>query len=71
MHRALRVALAGEVRDRHFGNARYIRNQFEAAVVRQAWRLRDVADPTVEQLQTIEPDDIPQLVASTEESRPR
>ena len=67
----MRVALAGEVRDRHFGNARYIRNQFEAAVVRQARRLRDVTDPTVEQLQTIEPDDMPQLVVSTEESRPR
>ena len=50
--------LATETRDRNFGNARYIRNQFEAAVVRQAWRLRDVASPTVDQLRRLEPDDL-------------
>jgi hypothetical protein len=54
----LRTLLAGVHRDRYFGNARFIRNEFEAAIVRQAWRLRDVATPTVDQLKTLEPDDL-------------
>jgi Holliday junction resolvasome RuvABC ATP-dependent DNA helicase subunit len=55
---ALRVRLASTPRDEGFGNARFIRNVFEAAVVRQAWRLREVDDPSVEQLRTLEPDDV-------------
>ena len=39
--------------DDGFGNARFVRNLFEAAVVRQAWRLRDVPTPTIEQLRTL------------------
>ena len=54
----LRDLLKRQMRDRNFGNARYVRNQFEAAVVRQAWRLRDVSAPTVEQLRTLVPDDL-------------
>jgi SpoVK/Ycf46/Vps4 family AAA+-type ATPase len=54
----LRDLLHGETRDRNFGNARYVRNQFEAAVVRQAWRLRDIASPTVEELRTLLPEDL-------------
>ncbi|HXY94824.1 MAG TPA: AAA family ATPase [Acidimicrobiia bacterium] len=56
---ALRAILHGVVRDREFGNARFVRNVFEAAVVRQAWRLRGVAAPTVDQLRTLEVDDLP------------
>ena len=48
-------------RDTGFGNARFVRNLFEAAVVRQAWRLRDEADPTVEQLRELAPDDLGEL----------
>ena len=51
-------------RDTGFGNARFVRNLFEAAVVRQAWRLRDEADPTVEQLCELAPDDQGELPAT-------
>jgi hypothetical protein len=57
---ALLVTMVAHVaRDREFGNARYVRNVFEAAVVRQAWRLRTVEQPTVDQLRTIEAADLP------------
>ena len=54
----LRTILAGVERGPTFGNARYVRNLLEAAIGRQAWRLRDVAAPTVEQLRTLELDDL-------------
>ena len=54
----LRELLHLEPRDRNFGNARYVRNAFEAAVVRQAWRLRDLPTPTVEQLRDLQADDL-------------
>jgi hypothetical protein len=54
----LKLLLKAVVRDRSFGNARYVRNQFEAAVVRQAWRLRDNKTPSVEDLRTLVPDDL-------------
>ena len=41
-----------------FGNARYVRNVLEAAIGHHAWRLRDVEEPTVEQLRTLAPDDL-------------
>jgi hypothetical protein len=50
--------LAAVPHDEGFGNARFVRTIFEGAVVRQAWRLRKVADPTVEQLRTLLPDDL-------------
>ena len=40
-----------------FGNARFARNLLEAAIGRHAWRLRDVAEPSVEQLRKLVPDD--------------
>jgi len=55
----LRAQLHGVIHDREFGNARFIRNIFETAVVRQAWRLRGVAHPTVDQLRALEADDLP------------
>jgi len=61
----LRGLLARQVRDRSFGNARWVRNQFEAAVVRQAWRLRDIPDPTVEQLRELQPDDLEAIAPLT------
>ncbi|MCV2393042.1 AAA family ATPase [Actinotalea sp. M2MS4P-6] len=53
-----REELAGTPRDEAFGNARFARNVLEAAIGRHAWRLRDVAAPTLEQLRLLEPDDL-------------
>ncbi len=55
---AFKVLLAQQVRDETFGNGRFARNTLEAAIGRHAWRLRDVDEPTLEQLRTILPDDV-------------
>jgi Holliday junction resolvasome RuvABC ATP-dependent DNA helicase subunit len=55
---ALRLLLSRTSRGEGFGNARFVRNTFEAAVVRQAWRLRDVLDPTIDQLRELRADDL-------------
>jgi hypothetical protein len=57
----LRQILTLTPRDTGFGNARFVRTLFEAAVVRQAWRLRDVRDPSVTQLRELTPDDLGEL----------
>jgi SpoVK/Ycf46/Vps4 family AAA+-type ATPase len=49
-----------------FGNARFARNLLEAAIGRHAWRLRDVAEPTVGQLRTLIADDFEEAAAVTE-----
>lgn len=54
----LREILAAAPRDRSFGNARYVRNVLEAAIGHHAWRLRDIEEPTLEQLRTLEPADL-------------
>ena len=41
-----------------FGNGRFARNLLEAAIGRHAWRLRDIDEPTVEQLRELVPDDL-------------
>jgi SpoVK/Ycf46/Vps4 family AAA+-type ATPase len=53
-----RAILAREARGDAFGNARFARNVLEEAIGRQAWRLRDVEQPTLEQLRVIEPADL-------------
>jgi Cdc6-like AAA superfamily ATPase len=55
---AVRQILSGTVRDESFGNARFVRNIFEDAVAQHAWRLRDVAAPSVEELRTLVAEDI-------------
>ena len=50
--------LAAEPRGTGFGNGRWVRNAFEAAVGQQAWRLREVEAPTVEQLRELLPADL-------------
>jgi hypothetical protein len=57
---ALKLAevIDAEPRGRGFGNARFVRNLFEAAVGRQADRLAPVATPTDLQLTTLTGDDI-------------
>jgi SpoVK/Ycf46/Vps4 family AAA+-type ATPase len=54
----VRALLANTPRGEGFGNARFVRSVFEAAVIRQAWRLRDDADPTIEQLRELQPADL-------------
>jgi adenylate kinase family enzyme len=41
-----------------FGNGRFARNQLEAAIGRHAWRLRDVEEPTLEQLRELTAEDL-------------
>jgi len=50
--------LATQARDENFGNGRFARNLLEAAIGRHAWRLRDVTEPTLEQLRTVLPEDL-------------
>ena len=51
--------VAAQPRDRGFGNARFVRNLFEAAVARQASRVVDLAPLSDDQLVTLVADDIP------------
>ena len=62
----LRGILAGVERGPTFGNARYVRNLLEAAIGRQAWRLRDVEKPTVAELRTLVADDLDRIAAQEE-----
>ena len=55
----LTTIVAGTPKGPQFGNARFVRNQLEAAIGRHAWRLRDVGEPTIEQLRTLVVDDFP------------
>ena len=55
---AFRSLLALQIRDESFGNGRFARNVFEAAIGKMAWRLKDVEEPTLEQLRAILPQDI-------------
>ena len=49
-----------------FGNGRFARNMLEAAIGRHAWRLRDVAEPTVEQLRKLISEDFDEAAAEDE-----
>src|SRR6188472_3843976 len=53
-----REMLKGIRRGPTFGNGRYARNVLEAAIGQHAWRLRDIEEPTVEQLRTLAPEDL-------------
>ncbi len=55
---AFKLQLAQQVRDETFGNGRFARNVLEAAIGKHAWRLRDIEDPTLEELRTLLPEDI-------------
>ena len=54
----LRAGLLTTPRGESFGNARHVRNLLEAAIGRHAWRLREVGEPSVEQLRTLAADDL-------------
>ncbi|BDZ40761.1 hypothetical protein GCM10025865_00600 [Paraoerskovia sediminicola] len=45
-------------RGQSFGNGRWVRNVLDTAVARHAWRLRDVAEPTLDDLRTLTADDL-------------
>jgi SpoVK/Ycf46/Vps4 family AAA+-type ATPase len=53
-----REILAATARGRGFGNGRFARNVMEAAVGRHAWRLREVQEPTLQQLRELLPEDL-------------
>jgi hypothetical protein len=55
----LRKLLGAEPRDKGFGNGRLVRNLFEAALARQAWRLRANEAPTETDLRRLQADDLP------------
>ena len=50
--------LSNTPRGPSFGNGRFARNLLEGAIGRHAWRLRDVDEPTLEQLRELEPVDL-------------
>lgn len=56
-----RGLLGEQVRDSGFGNGRYARNCLEAAVGAHAWRLREVDDPSLDDLRQLLPDDLGEL----------
>jgi Holliday junction resolvasome RuvABC ATP-dependent DNA helicase subunit len=66
----LRGILHGSPRGEGFGNGRFVRNLFESAVVRQAWRLRDVADPDVTQLREIRDADLDETATAAPDAPP-
>jgi Cdc6-like AAA superfamily ATPase len=48
-----REVLGRTPRDSGFGNGRFARNALEAAIGHHAWRLRETAEPTIEQLRIL------------------
>jgi hypothetical protein len=55
---AVRATLAVQDRGEGFGNARFVRNVFEEAVVHHAWRLREVDEPSDDDLRALRGEDI-------------
>ena len=59
----LRTIIASTEKGPQFGNARFVRNLLEAAIGRHAWRLRDVAEPTLEELRALVVEDFPVITS--------
>lgn len=55
----VRALVEAEPRDKGFGNARLVRNLFEAVVARHAGRVVGLADPSDTDLTTLEAEDVP------------
>ena len=53
---------ADQARDEGFGNGRWARNVLDSAIARHAWRLRNVERPTLDQLRTLVPEDLEDVV---------
>lgn len=47
-----------QLRHEGFGNGRWARNVLDKAITRHAWRLRDIAEPTLDELRTLLPQDL-------------
>jgi SpoVK/Ycf46/Vps4 family AAA+-type ATPase len=62
----VRQILAETQRGTGFGNGRFVRTMFESAVVRQAWRLRDVKEPDLTQLRELHPADLEEPKEATQ-----
>jgi Holliday junction resolvasome RuvABC ATP-dependent DNA helicase subunit len=56
----LRDILAATPRDKGFGNGRFVRNLFEAAIAHHAWRLRDKTDLSLVEMRRLHADDLPE-----------
>ncbi|MET9316913.1 AAA family ATPase [Kribbella sp. NPDC003505] len=65
---AFHEILAVTPRDSSFGNGRFARNVLEAAIGRQAWRLRDVKAPTRDELRQIIAADLTDEAEQSEQS---
>ena len=63
---ALQLRLGVEPRGRGFANGRLVRNLFEGAIAAQAVRLDRVAEPTIDELRTLQPADLPAPATSTD-----
>lgn len=66
----VRAALAELSQAPDFGNARTVRNVFEAAVRQHAWRLRDATEPSVEQMRTLTAEDVLAAISADRSDRP-
>jgi SpoVK/Ycf46/Vps4 family AAA+-type ATPase len=66
-----REILAATPRGEGFGNGRFARNVLEAAIGRHAWRLRDVTEPTLEQLRELLPEDLDDAPDDAPDDPPR
>ena len=55
---AFTALLGRQIRNETFGNGRFARNVMEAAIGHQAWRLRTLEAPTIDQLRTLTSDDV-------------
>ena len=51
-----------QARGEGFGNGRWARNVLDSAIARHAWRLRNVERPTLDQLRTLVPEDLEDVV---------
>ncbi|KQQ10127.1 AAA family ATPase [Rathayibacter sp. Leaf296] len=59
---------SAQQRTEAFGNGRWVRNVLDAAIARHAWRLRDVEEPTLDDLRILQPEDITESAEAAEET---
>lgn len=62
------IAVRTKERDKHFGNGRWVRNEFEKALERHAMRIAEVEHPTKEQLMTLIMSDVGIKLKNPDES---
>jgi hypothetical protein len=67
--RRYKMILSVTPRGPMFGNGRFARNLLEAAIGRHAWRLRHVAEPTVQQLRELLASDLDSEEPATVEEK--